>query len=813
MPAYSTTKPRIQSKNLLKSNNFAIRRAFIFVLTVLLFPFVTNAQTSNPVFNWKVKEISPGNKLQGMSLHDENTAVIAGFGATAKITRDKGVNWNDVGLFNPLYNFIDISINGQVGFLTARKTVLVKFPKGGEDNVYTNGLVLKTIDGGKNWSQIDLSKIGAGTDPATNPGQSACYSLNPYSVLCINDTTALVFMQWYDVSSGATKTHSAVFKTVNGGDSWTPITQDLKSAYVTAIKMIGTDIYIGGNKILLKASAANDSITDLFPAFSAVAGEKAFVYTIRYFAPNDLYVVTTTGVYNTTDGGQTFTKINGLNGGYDFFKLDDQVKIVLGASSLSRATTNGGTSWANCSPGYGCYNIPGIFNDSLYALSSSVVFKISVNDLKSGNYKWHTQTITPGTLNLQKMWMFDDSNALLIGDDGTVKRTTDKGITWTDAALPKIGLQGPVYDFRSVSASGNSGWLTTRRMTLAQRASGESYYMNGLIFKTDDAWKTWSLLNNKNIGKDTPTDASRYPLMEGCYGMDNYTIAGVDDQTAYVYASWSDTISVQDTVTRHSRVYKTIDGGDSWMPVTKDFGGSFVMSIKFSGDTGYIAGNKILLRTEDGGKSFTDLYPALTVGTDSNLVISAVSMRTPDEVYFQTSNNKGVFYTRDGGSTFSKLNGVSGGLDFVVLDNNSFLSLGSASANKFTNDGGVNWQSSNLSVPAYAAGEVLNDSLYVLGKSNVYKIAIADLDIKTLGVKVGAPSPLRVLYGTSALKLVSADGNIDRCLVYTISGQLIAVNEPKSTSCSLQYNSFTPGVYIISALIEGKKYTQKVILK
>jgi hypothetical protein len=336
--------------------------------------------------------------------------------------------------------------------------------------------------------------------------------------------------------------------------------------------------------------------------------------------------------------------------------------------------------------------------------------------------------------------------------------------------------------------------------------------LNGLIFKTEDAWKTWKVLNIKNFSKDTPTDASKYPFMTGCYGMTNSTIECVDDKTVYVYSAWFDTISVPKTVTKHSRIFKTTDGGDLWTAVTNDFGSSTVMSIKFSGETGYLAGNKILLKTMDGGKTFTDLYPKISLGTDGNLVLSSVTMRSKDEVYFQTSNSKGVFFTGDGGNTFSKLNGVTGGLDFVLLDNNSFMSVGSSTSNTLTNDGGLTWKNANLNAEIYAAGKVFSDSLYVLGKSNVYKIAVADLDIKTSIADVKNPATLKVFYENSALKLVSS-GDIDRCLVYSISGQLVAITEPKSTTCSFDYNSLTPGIYILSTLIEGKKYTQKVIFK
>lgn len=799
--------------NIRKYCSFHFVKVYSFTMFLLLLPIISISQISTPVFNWTVKEISKDNILQGMGVHDENTSVIAGFGKTFKITTDKGLSWKDVGLLNPKYHFNDISIKDNVGYMVGRKTLLVKNPTGGEDDVFVNGVLLKTIDGGYNWSVIDLAKIGEGTNPALNPGLAGCINLNPYSVLCVNETTALVYLQWYDIISGSRKPHSAVFKTVNGGEKWTVITPDFGSAYVATIKMVGTDIYMGGNKILLKASTTSETITNLFPVFSAIAGSSAFINEIRSFKANDLNIVTTVGVFNSADDGNTFTKMNGLTSGNDLFKLDDKVIIVLGSSTASKATIDGGTTWVGCSPGKTCFEIPGVFNDSLYALASSTAYKIAVNDLKSGNYKWVSKTLVQGSSILQKMYQFDASKALIIGDDQIALKTTDKGITWSEATLPPMYIYDGNYDFRSVSASNNAGYVTTRRMLLADYASPKDSYLNGLIFKTEDAWKTWKVLNNKNVGKDTPTDRSKYPLMTGCYGMDNYTIECVDAKTAYMYVGWSDTLSVPKTVTKHSRVFKTADGGDLWTAVTSDFGNSIVMSIKFSGETGYLAGNNILQKTIDGGKTFSDLYPKLTVGTDGDLIVSSVAIRSNDEVYFQTSNNKGVFFTGDGGNTFSKLGGVSGGLDFVAMDKNSFMSVGSSTSNIFTNDGGITWKDSNLGVAIYAAGKVFNDSLYVLGKSNVYKIAVTDLDIKTLVTEMKYPSPFKVLYSASAWELVSTDGDIDRCMVYNMNGQLVAITEPKSETFSFEYNTLTRGIYIVSTLIKGKKYTQKVIFK
>lgn len=784
----------------------------LILLLIFSIPVSSFSQISTPVFNWKVQEISKDNNLQGMSIHDENTGVIAGYGRTFKITTDKGVSWNDVGLLNPKYSFNDLSIKENVGYMVGRKSVLVTNPTGGEDNVYVNGILLKTTDNGTTWTLLDLSAIGEGTNTGLNPNAKGCYSLDPYAVLSISNTKAMVFVYWYDVSSGTRKSHSAVFKTVDGGTKWTAITQDLGGAYINAVKMYGSDIYIGGNKILLKASSENDIVTDIFPAFSSVAGSTAFINEIRFYN-NEINIQTLNGTFISNDNGTTFSKIAGLSGGNDIYKLDNNVTVSLGTSANSKATIDGGTTWISCYPGKNCWEIPGVFNDSLYALSSSVAYKIAVSDLKSGNYKWASINLGDGSSNLQKMHIFDDSRSLIVGSGQIAKMTTNKGISWTDATFPELFKYGGNYDFRSVSSSGNAGYISSRRFRLVDFPSGEDYYLNGVIFKTEDAWKTWKVLNNKNVGKDEPSDASKNPTLKGCYGMDNYTIECVDAKTAYIYVGWFDTISVQKTVTKHSRVFKTNDGGDLWTAVTKDFGSDIVMSIKFSEETGYLAGNKILLKTSDGGKIFTDLYPKLTYGTDSNLVISSITVNSKDEVYFQTSNNKGLFFTSDGGNTFSKLNGVNGGLDFVVLDNNSLMSVGSSTSNKFTNDGGTAWKDCNLGVPIFAAGKVLNDSLYVLGKSNVYKVAVSDLDIKTFVAEMKSPNPLKVLYGASALELVSDNKNIDRCLVYSISGQLMAITEPRAQICRIEYNSLTPGIYIVAALIEGKKYTQKVIFK
>lgn len=792
------------------------RGFFNSVMLVAVLMLLANSgysQLSNPVFNWESYEINKDSKLQSMAVHNDSTAVVAGLGKTFRITTNQGKSWNDVGLLNPKYNFNDISIHGNVGYMVSRKTILIKNQAGAEDDVYVNGVLLKTSDGAESWSVINLSSIGEGSNPALNPSLIGCININPYSVLCVDESNAYVFVHWYDIISGAKKTHSALFKTINGGVNWKAVTADLGGLYINTIKQVGSDIYIGGNKTFYKTTSTGETLTDLFPEFSAVAGTNAFINEIRALSENDITIITTSGLYNTTDGGKSFQKVNGSTGGNDFIKIDDKTIMCIGTSSLSKATLNGGASWLSCSPGKTCFEIPGIFNDSIIVLSSAIIYKLSIADFKSGNFKWVTKILGSGSSNLQKMYQFDDKNALLIGDDQIAKKTKDKGLTWTDITLPKLFLNDGNYDFRSVTSYANTGYVTTRKTSIADFSTKEDYYLNGVIYKTTDAWKSWIVLNNKNIGKDTPDDPGKYPLKAGCYGLDHYSIESVDDKILYLNANWFDTITVPKTVTKHSRIFKTTNGGDSWTAISSDFGSAMVVAMKFSGDTGYIAGNNILLKTTDGGKSFTDLISKIPENTAGDLFFSSLTLVGPDKFYVQTSNNKGAYYSADSGMTFSKINGIEGGMDFVVLDDNSFMSLGSSTPNKFTNDGGLSWKSCNLNAEIYASGQVFNNYLYVLGKTNLYRIAITDLDIKTGISDIIASTPVRVMYDNESVEIASENQIIEKYFIYSITGQLVEVGQPASVNFIIQKCKFKSGSYIVVINISGKRFAQKIILK
>jgi len=710
---------------------------FTLFLSVFLISFSAFAQVT---FNWEKQSISPGNNLQEMNMVNDSTTLLVGYGRTFVKSADFGLTWDNVPILDPLYDFGDLSINSNgIGYACSGDQKVINNPSGYEPDVYAHGVLLKTIDNGVNWSVFDISVIGEGDDPALNPNAPGCYAMHFRSVEVIDDNTALLGIEWYEhiVSTGSKVSHAGVFKTTDGGASWIAITDN--GRYPMAIEIADSSIYFGGNTHLLKTVTGSDVVTDIYPNLIAAAipaDSTLFVNDITIVSESEIYVTTSIdGIFLTIDRGQTFTMLQSgaPTGGNDMYKVNDTVLIVLGSSSKSKASVDSGATWVSCYPGSTVWEIGGVFNDSLYALAKSKVFKIAVTDLISGTYTWVEQVLTDN-ISLQKMHIFDANRALIIGNDETFMTTDDGGVSWTDVDLPNLFVYGAEYDFSDVSTSEGASYASTRRYKQFDYPTSSQYadiYVHGLIYKSMDYWKTWELLDVSNFG--TGTDPSSNPNFLGCYSFSPTELECINDTIVYVYVNWNDTTTGADNKITHSRVFKTINGGDTWDPITKDFGSSYINSIYFlDKDTGFIAGNTILLKTDDGGDSFTDLYPAVAEASpdDSTMFVQEIHYINENEWYLPTAVD-GVFATYDGGATYTRFDQtkIAGGSGFYKVDTSTYIVLGTTSKSKISWDKGVTWTNCSPGSSIWGIGGVLNDSLVAMGKTYLYKISLSNLAI------------------------------------------------------------------------------------
>jgi photosystem II stability/assembly factor-like uncharacterized protein len=310
---------------------------FTFLMIFSLLALLASAQQAT--FDWVETELSDGNNLKGMTIND-SVGMIAGYGNTFLKSVDYGTSWDTLKLFDPLFNLPDISIKGSVGYIvTAREKAYDAVP-----DVIASGVILKTTDGGETWETIVTPTIGNDDNPALSPSATLSYGLDFQSVETVNDSVAFCGLRWYEYSptgKDGKEDHSGVFKTTDGGENWINVSGDLEGKTITTITFNGDNGFVGGLKMLFKASASSDTLKDIYNLFPNDGN--VYFSDIEMIDDNEIYFSTVSdSILYSTDGGSSFNKFPGIKGGWDIFKVNDSTLVVGGSKNKSFVSTNYG---------------------------------------------------------------------------------------------------------------------------------------------------------------------------------------------------------------------------------------------------------------------------------------------------------------------------------------------------------------------------------------------------------------------------------------------------------------------------------------
>jgi photosystem II stability/assembly factor-like uncharacterized protein len=779
-----------------------------------IFTLITAFSSAQAVFNWQSSIIGTDNNLQKMTITG-NEAVIAGFGNNFLKSTDGGGTWNKVNFFNPAFSFYDISIKGNIGYMVSYREAIYN----ATPNVYVNGVILKTNDGGNSWASLDLKGIGSGNNPALNPNDTLSYGMDFQSVGTVNDSVVYCALRWFEYNSAGAISHSGVFKSTSGGATWKNVSGDLGSNVVTTIVFNGTNGLIGGNKMLYKTNPSLDSLSSIFSNMNT--GGSGYIADITLINDNEFYLVTTAdSIFFTKNGGSTFGKLKisgGIKSGWDIYKVNDSTLVLGGNSSKNVVTTDGGITWKNLGIATAIWEIPGIMNDSLLLLAKSAIYKVAVSELVSSS-TFHPVVQNVGNDNLQKAAIIDANTAIVVGNKASFAKTTNKGLTWTNIDIPAIPALTSVLsgiEYNDMSQKGNETYLATNRFLLADyptTSPKNDIYWSGGLFSSTDNWVTYKIIDLSKVGAADATDPAKNPYHASCNGANTSYLENLGNNRILLWVRWYDYSAA--TRVEHSRVFRSTDGGKNWAVVTDDYGTKYVQSMESSatGDTVYVGGNTFLLKSMDGGASFNSIYANLDAGEDDAMFINSIRVYG-NQIFIATSAD-GNWMSNDGGSTFAKMSTASGANDFYKLTNSAFIFLGTTGKSMFTNDGGTNWTACHPGVSIWEVGGVYNGKLYALaGKGTIYTVNISDLALSTPEIRMPESAGLDVLYKSDAVELVTVKNTIERCRVYTVAGQLLFEIKPTSNKCEFKNGSFLPGIYIISSLVEGKVYSNKVYLK
>jgi len=186
-------------------------------------------------------------------------------------------------------------------------------------------------------------------------------------------------------------------------------------------------------------------------------------------------------------------------------------------------------------------------------------------------------------------------------------------------------------------------------------------------------------------------------------------------------------------------IWKTVDGGAAWEPVSDFMANLAVTSIVFH------PGNRLVMyagtgegfdnidairgagvfKSTDGGASWAQL-PSTATASFHHVLRLAMS---PDGKVLLAGTTAGLFRSADGGATFARIAGAPAAADIDFHPTNALRAVAGDRAGQvwFTSDGGVTWAKASLTLPAGAAGSLRAEVAYARGTpSVVYAVVDAD---------------------------------------------------------------------------------------
>jgi photosystem II stability/assembly factor-like uncharacterized protein len=423
-------------------------------------------------------------------------------------------------------------------------------------------------------------------------------------------------------------TNGGIFKSTDGGNNWTQLKNglpDVQQAYVaiapsdpnriyaTVASMDTVGIYRSDD-----AGATWTKITnDPRPAGRIGGGD----LSVPKVDPknSDVVYITSTVSWKSVDGGKTWNALRGAPGGDDYQNIwinpNDPKIILLASDQGAVVTVNGGDTWSDW------YNQP---TAQMYHVTADNAFPYR---LCSGQQESGSVCISSR------------------GNDGeiTIRNwhpvgAEEYGYVAPDPKDPDIVFGGKVskYDRRTGQVQpvspkplrgGDFRALRTEPVVFSPADNKTLYFAGNVIWKTDDGGNTWT-----QISPDLTRKTWTPPAVLGKYAN---TPAAKVTQRGVVYAlglSASDPNLIW-AGTDDGLIHITRDGGKNWADVTPNslqpwMKVSIIDAGHFDNQTAYAAINTLriddlrphILRTHDGGKTWTEIVNGLPNGAPVNVV-------------------------------------------------------------------------------------------------------------------------------------------------------------------------------------------------
>lgn len=208
--------------------------------------------------------------------------------------------------------------------------------------------VYRSKDGGATWERILFANAGAGAFDLV---------LDPTNPRILYASTWKVFRRPYTLSSGGEG--SALWKSTDGGDTWTELTRKDNGLPTGTLGIIGVAVSpVNPERVWAIVEAEDGGV------FRSENGgeswrrinddrnlrQRAWYYTRIYAGtqdPDDVWVLNV-GLWHSTDGGSTYESVDTPHGDHHDFWIapEDPDRLVVGDDGGAQVSFDGGASWS-----------------------------------------------------------------------------------------------------------------------------------------------------------------------------------------------------------------------------------------------------------------------------------------------------------------------------------------------------------------------------------------------------------------------------------------------------------------------------------
>jgi len=403
--------------------------------------------------------------------------------------------------------------------------------------------------------------------------------------------------------------NGSVYKTMDGGNTWS-----LKSSVNSSSSNINRIYFVDDNTgfisrgymaEILKTTDVGET-WEVINSSSDVINNFYFLDTLNGFMTGEYGVI-----FKTTNGGAEWEWIgfqNGRYGGTDMYALyfmDNMTGFVVGSGGRIMKTTNGGKIWNGYATTYNTIRqLQCVSDTTAYGLVGNSFIKTT-----DGGNKWENiGAPVSGENTNQFVFVNENIGYCIAGGDintsasvGSVFKTTNGGQTWIATNGGKELMNDNLYSIGFVDEK--TGYVS-------------GGYNDMATFKTTNGGNTWTRINKYRFGQIQFINSS----------------IGYARNTGYY----------------NNTIYKTIDGGENWIPVFEI--NTTITNFHFLDENnGYLVGNSSLMyKTTDGGTTWQEI--TAPYGYFVNMKFYSPNIGYITEDYGQT------YQTSNGGLSWKPLN-------------------------------------------------------------------------------------------------------------------------------------------------------------